>query len=222
MSLVGTLNRIRKEVPPLVKALQQSRYSSKLLQSKKRQQPSHNLDNLPMQKKKNVCIFSTLHTSVMVNTTTKKKPETVTFYKKTKCGVNIADHMTTTHGKGRYTAVVGSCLLQYFGPCSYQRLRVVQKENWRSILRRNFTFQLATELREDHVQGKTDLLATVLFSLFNNSYQNLMVDKSRKRKQCQVNVNCEQNKIPKLCCGCRISVFGKCIDCIKVECIDCV
>ena len=61
-------------------------------------------------------------------------------------------------------------------------------------------FQLATELREAHVQEKTDLLATVLSPLFNNSYQNSMVDKSRKRKQCQVNVKCEQNKIAKLCC----------------------
>ena len=33
-SLVGTLNKIRKEVPPLVKALQQSRYSNQLLQIK--------------------------------------------------------------------------------------------------------------------------------------------------------------------------------------------
>ena len=50
-SLVGTLNKIRKEVPPLVKALQQSRYSSEILANKKRQQPSHNLDSLSVQTK---------------------------------------------------------------------------------------------------------------------------------------------------------------------------
>ena len=44
--------------------------------------------------KNNGCILSKLHTSVMVDTTTKKKPETVTFYNKTKCGVDIADQMT--------------------------------------------------------------------------------------------------------------------------------
>ena len=50
-------------------------------------------------------------------------------------------------------------------------------------------FQLATELREAHVQGKTAPPAEVLPPLFNNFYQNSMVDGSRKRKQCQVNVN---------------------------------
>ena len=46
---------------------------------------------------KNVCILSTLHTSVMVDTTTKKKPEAVTFYNRTKCGVGIADQMARQH-----------------------------------------------------------------------------------------------------------------------------
>ena len=44
-------------------------------------------------KNKNVCILSTLHSSVMVDTTTKKKLEAVTFYNKTKSSVIIADQM---------------------------------------------------------------------------------------------------------------------------------
>ena len=131
-----------------------------ILANKKQQQLSHNLDSLPVQTKKNVCILSTLHTSVMVNTTTKKKPETVTFYNKTKCGVDIADQMTR-----QYTVKAGIRrwpVAQYFGPCLYQRLCVVhvQEENWRSISRRNVMFQLATELKEAHVQGKADPPAT--------------------------------------------------------------
>ena len=43
------------------------------------------------QNKNNLCILSTLHTSVIVDTTTKNKPEAVTLYNKTKCGVGIAD-----------------------------------------------------------------------------------------------------------------------------------
>ena len=50
-------------------------------------------------------------------------------------------------------------------------------------------FQLSTELREAHVQRKTAPPAAVLPPLFNNSYQNSMVDGSKKRKECQVNVN---------------------------------
>ena len=46
---------------------------------------------------KNVCILSTLHTSVVVDTTTKKKSEAVTFYNKTKSGVDIADQMARSY-----------------------------------------------------------------------------------------------------------------------------
>ena len=93
-SLVGTLNKIRKEVPPLVKALQQSRYSSKLLQTKSDNNQPTTLTVYQCKQNKNVCILSTLHTPVMVDTKTKKKPETVTFYNKTKCGVDIADQIS--------------------------------------------------------------------------------------------------------------------------------
>ena len=61
-----------------------------------------------------------------------------------------------------------------------------KKKTGDAISKRNFMFQLATELREAHVQGKTAAPAAVLLPLFNNSYQNSIADKSRKRRQCQV------------------------------------
>ena len=98
-------------------------------------------------------------------------------------------------------------------------LCVVQEKNWRCYLKRNFMFQLATELREAHVQGKMAALAAVLPPLCNN-YQKSVVDGSRKQKQCQLNVNCEQNKTAKFCGGCCRSVCNKCTGCVKVECVD--
>ena len=50
-----------------------------------------------------------------------------------------------------------------------------KKKTEDAISRRNFMFQLATELREAHVYGNTAQLAAVLLPLFNNSYQNLIV-----------------------------------------------
>ena len=91
-----------------------------------------------------------------------------------------------------------------------------KKKTGDAISRKNFMFQFATELREAHVEGKTAPLAAVLFSLFNNPYQNSIVNGSRKRKQSQVNINCEQNKTAKFCCGCRRSVCGKCTGYVKV------
>ena len=51
-----------------------------------------------------------------------------------------------------------------------------------AISRRNFMFQLATKLREARIQGKTAPLVAVLLPLFINSYQNSIVDESKKRK----------------------------------------
>ena len=160
----------------------------------------------------------------MVDTTTKKKPETVTFYNKTKCGVDIADQMarqyTVKAGTRRWPVAVFYNILDI---ACINACVLYKKKTGDAISRRNFTFQLAIQLREAHVQGKAAPQTqqhTVLPPLFNNSYQNSMVDKSRKQKQCQVNVNCEQNKTAKLCCGCRRSVCGKCTVCVKVECID--
>ena len=84
-----------------------------------------------------------------------------------------------------------------------------KKKTGDAFSRRNFMLQLAIELKEAYVQGKTVQLAGVLLPLFNNSHLNSIVNGSRKRKQSQVNVNCEQNKTAKFFCGCRRSVCEK-------------
>ena len=95
-----------------------------------------------------------------------------------------------------------------------------KKKTGDAISRRNFMCKLATQLREAHVQGKTAPPGATLLPLFSNSYQKSIVEGSRKRKQSQVNVNCEQNKTAKFFCGCRRSVCRKCTGCVKVECVD--
>ena len=43
--------------------------------------------------KKDVCVLSSLNMFVELGELEKKKPETVEFYNKTKCGVDVADQM---------------------------------------------------------------------------------------------------------------------------------
>ncbi|KAF7640628.1 hypothetical protein LDENG_00029020, partial [Lucifuga dentata] len=43
--------------------------------------------------KKNVCILSTVHTSVDITSSQKAKPETVTYYNRTKVGVDVMGQM---------------------------------------------------------------------------------------------------------------------------------
>ena len=52
-----------------------------------------NFNIVPCKPKRNVCFLSSLHISVELSEFEKKKPETVKFYNKTKCGVDVADQM---------------------------------------------------------------------------------------------------------------------------------
>ena len=104
--------------------------------------------------------------------------------------MDIADQMarqyTVKAGTRRWPVAVFYNILDLACISAYV---LCKKKTGDAISRKNFMFQLATELREAHVQGKTAPPTAVLPPLFNNSYQNLMADGSRKRKQCQVNVN---------------------------------
>ena len=55
--------------------------------------------------KKNICVLCSLHISVELGKSEKKKPEIVEFYNKTKCGVDVADQMARQYsikaGSGR-------------------------------------------------------------------------------------------------------------------------
>lgn len=47
--------------------------------------------------KKNVCIFSTMHTSVEICNDAEKRPETVHYYKRTEMGVDVLDKMQSQY-----------------------------------------------------------------------------------------------------------------------------
>ena len=82
------MNKVRLELPPSVKCLQQ-RYSSKLMKTG----DMAILTVYQCKPKKNVCVLSSLHMSVELGESEKKKPEKMEFYNKRKCGLDVADQM---------------------------------------------------------------------------------------------------------------------------------
>ena len=92
---------------------------------------------------KNVCILSTLHTSVMIDKTTKKKPEAVTFYNETKCGVDIAEQMIRQYmvkaGTRLWLVAVFYNILDLACINAYV---LYKKKTEDAISKRNFMFQL--------------------------------------------------------------------------------
>ena len=87
-SLVGTMNKVRLELPASAKCLQQ-RYSRKLMKTS-------NMAILIVyqcEPKKNVCVLSSLQMFVELGESEKKKLKKIEFYNKSKCGLDVADQM---------------------------------------------------------------------------------------------------------------------------------
>ena len=87
-SLLGTVNRIRKEVPAVVQHMKEPLYSTTLYKS-----GDVTMTVYQGKTKKNVAILSTLHQNITIADNAKKTPESVKAYNDTKYGVDIVDQM---------------------------------------------------------------------------------------------------------------------------------
>ena len=94
MSLLGTLNIVRREVPHKIKSMRNKQCATSLYKS---------MDMLLTvyqgKSKKNVLLVSTLHTNAAIGKNNKKNPETVKRYNETKYTVDAVDQMAR-----KYTA----------------------------------------------------------------------------------------------------------------------
>ncbi|XP_066961886.1 piggyBac transposable element-derived protein 4-like [Macrobrachium rosenbergii] len=87
-SIIGTMNRIRREIPPEIKTCKAPLHSTKILKN-------NNMTLTVYQGKtnKNVLLLSTVHKNVSVSEEGKKIPDSVKYYNETKYGVDIIDQM---------------------------------------------------------------------------------------------------------------------------------
>ena len=92
------MNKVRRELHASAKCLQQ-RYSSKLMKAG----DVATLTAYQCRSKKNFSVLSFLHMFVELGESEKKKSETVEFFDKTKCGVDVADQMAR-----QYSVKVGT------------------------------------------------------------------------------------------------------------------
>lgn len=87
-SLVGTVNRKRREIPHEVKAAKGHRYSTVFLKNN-----DASLTVYQGKREKNVIVLSTMHPNITVGETEKRLPETIEVYNKNKAGVDSVDQM---------------------------------------------------------------------------------------------------------------------------------
>ena len=88
ISIVGTVNRIRKEIPPEIKKMKEKLYATKVFKN-----DGCTLIAYQAKTTKNVLLLCTIHSSVDIDNDQKSKPETVNFYNSTKFGVDVVDQM---------------------------------------------------------------------------------------------------------------------------------
>ncbi|XP_068215907.1 piggyBac transposable element-derived protein 4-like [Palaemon carinicauda] len=93
-SIVGTMNKARREIPFQMKSWKGQLYDTLLLKNK-----DTTLAINQSKKNKTVFILSSLHRTVSIGDGQKKKPETVVYYNATKFGVDVLDQMAQNHSK---------------------------------------------------------------------------------------------------------------------------
>lgn len=89
-TLVGTVNKARRDIPPYIKKLKLKLHETKILRTI---QNDCLLSVYQAKKNKNVILLSTMHDKVRIDAQNKNKPDTVLFYNHTKYGVDVADSM---------------------------------------------------------------------------------------------------------------------------------
>lgn len=204
-SLVGTMNRSRRELPPSTADTSDELYSTRLLKH-----DNFTLTVYRCKRSKNVLMMSSLHSCVSVGNDQKKIPETVAFYNSTKYGVDVLDQMARKYsvkaGSRRWPVQVWYNILDLAAINSWILYKSITGNQ---LSRRQFILQLAKELRHSNVHD-VDVPQTV----------NLTA--GRKRRQCQV-AKCKGNKTPDTCSQCNRAVCGKCTATVQKQltCIDC-
>ncbi|XP_026059293.1 uncharacterized protein LOC113043955 [Carassius auratus] len=211
-SLVGTMGKSKRELPPSAKE-QAQLYNTKVLKC-----ADATLTIYQGKPRKNVCILSSVHTSVGITDGPKAKPESVTYYNNTKYGVDVLDQMARAYsvkgGMRRWPVAVFYNILDLAGINAH----ILFKECTSSkIARRKFLLRLAEELRAEFMEGKR--AASQLTQGPNQKNQPPQL--TPKRRQCQVRRICKQNKTHDTCCKCHKPVCGNCARRTEVTCVDC-
>ncbi|KAI4794052.1 hypothetical protein KUCAC02_032318, partial [Chaenocephalus aceratus] len=155
-SLVGTIKRNKRELPPSVQGRSEL-FSTKVLKSDKMV-----LSVYQCMPRRNVTILSTQHQHVAISTERKKKPETVEYYNHSKVGVDVLDQMTRQYsvkgGMRRWPVAVFYNVLDLDAINAWVLRSCMSQED---TPRRDFTLQLAHELR---CASKAPPLADLPFS----------------------------------------------------------
>ncbi|KAJ8277134.1 hypothetical protein GJAV_G00071830 [Gymnothorax javanicus] len=206
-SIVGTMNRAKRELPPSTKQAQRE-FDTKIFAADRT-----TLTIYQCKTTESVAILSTLHHDVAIGTDRKRMPETILLYNSTKVAVDVLDQMARLYSvKGatrRWPVAVFSNMLDLATVNAHVLYKGCTGEN---ISRRSFILELAKELRADLMAAKQPTLTRI-----PEAEQQPLP----KKRQCQVNTGCKKNMTWYTCAKCSKPTCGKCAVKVSHVCHSC-
>lgn len=214
LSYVGTVRSNRRFLPKLAK-IQKDKMD--LRSTKLYKTSNSSLTIYKAKKNKKVLILSTKHKSVGVSNDEKKLPDTISFYNKTKFGVDVADQMA------RKFSVKAKCnrwpVHVFFNVLDLAAINawILYKETADiEISRQDFLFQLASELAsmDENLDSSSQTTQSA-----KNVQQGTSTD-PKLRPKCQIRF-CNENKTTKTCSKCGKFTCGFCEAPTSIICKKC-
>ena len=198
-SLSGTVNRIRKEVPAVVKHMKEPLYSTTLYKS-----GDVTMTIYQGKIKKNVAILSTLHQNITIADDAKKTPESVKAFNDIKYGVDIVDQMARKYTARTSTRRWPVHSFQNTLDLATMNAWIVYKAIEEHISRKVFLQQLAQDLSGPHTDERSNTKKRRLKKEIFDEGHNKMT------KYCQVKGEYRKNRPVGTCNECSKSLCGNC------------
>ncbi|XP_023208933.1 uncharacterized protein LOC111612282 [Xiphophorus maculatus] len=209
-TILGTVNERSREIPQSARQMDRTEFTTRVFST-----TGATLTVYAPKRKKAVYVLSSMHSVVETEDTTKRKPNTVTQYNKTKCGVDVMDQMVREYsvraGTRRWPVAVFYNMIDMAALNAhvlYQACIGVQER------RVDFLVELAKELANSHVSEKKAHKEKLL-------RQQPATPSPGKRAKCQVNHRCKTNNATVRCVNCYKYTCGKCTRVIPWQCQVC-
>lgn len=206
-SLLGTMNKIRREVPECVKKAREDLYKTVVFKN-----DDITLTVYQAKPGKNVIILSSLHQDVHIGNDTKSKPDTVISYNESKYGVDVVDQMARKYsvkaGGRRWPVHTFYNILDLAGINAWVLYKEVTNTK---IMRRDFLLKLADELAKDYTVTRVRAPPVHIEAS----------EAGGSRRRCQVRKSCREGKSAYKCASCEKPVCKKCVAVVSYVCADC-
>ncbi|XP_042611445.1 uncharacterized protein LOC122144537 [Cyprinus carpio] len=146
-TILGTVNKIRGEIPQSARHTDRNEFTTQVFST-----TAATLTAYAPKRKKTVYILSSMHSVIQTDNTTKRKPNTVTLYNTTKCGVDVMDQMvreyTVRTGTRRWP---GAVFYNMIDMAALNAHVLYQACTGRQERRVDFLVELARELANSHM-----------------------------------------------------------------------